>query len=552
MPALRFDFPCTGDSAGDEFESGQVARWIDAIGTAIDVLRTRTGVQRVHVLGFRIGALLASQAVRAREDVAGLILFAPPASGRLYLRELKMAALKLSRGDGEAADDGLLESGGYAMPADSQAALSRLVFDLDALPPACPVLVIERDDRQGPDAGWMGDLLASGRECTRHTMAGYADMMAPSFRGVEPAATLSRLFDWLAGHAAPVAAGKPAVAVPQSGQLVLAADRLGKRIRERVAVIDAERGLQGVLSEPLDTAAGTAARPMVLLLPPGADRRLGPGRLYVGLARDLARSGRVVLRLDVAGIGDSPARPGDAENQVYQPSALEDVATAVRYLRAFPQAGAVQVVGTCSGGYNALRSTLAEPLAQSVTLINPLTFFWKPGMSLEDPLGSTNLAAAAMNYRQNVFSLRHWGGILRDPRKLIHVGNVLLRWPLTRLRDAWRDVLRDCGVRVSDDLGGDLLELARAGVGIHFFFSTGDPGETLLKLQGGRAVGRLQRAGKLTVDRIPGADHDLSFRRDRALLRRQLQAQLCGEHQRSPVRAPPRTGALSHFPSAAR
>ena len=82
----------------------------------------------MHLLGFRIGALLAWQAAQGRGDMAGLVLFAPPASGRLFLRELKMAAIKLSR-DADQEQPDLLESGGYAMPADFQSALSALSFD---------------------------------------------------------------------------------------------------------------------------------------------------------------------------------------------------------------------------------------------------------------------------------------------------------------------------------------------------------------------------------------------------------------------------------------
>lgn len=547
MPALRFDYPCTGDSAGDEYESGQVARWIESIGLAIELLRARTGVQRVHVLGFRAGALLASQALRGRGDVAGLLLFAPPASGRLYVRELKMAGLKLNPGDAPE-PAGLLESGGYAMPADSQAALAALSFDPSALPENCPVLLIERDDRPTADAGWMAALQASRRECTKFTMEGYADMLAPSFRGVVPEATLLQLFSWLNAHAAADAAEQPARAAMRSELLLDAGD--GRWIRERIVVVDAAIGLQGVLTEPLALPAGAATRPMVLLLPPGADRSVGPGRLYVGLARQLARTGQVVLRLDVSGVGDSPARPACAENAVYQPYALDDVAAAVRYLQTFPQAGELQMVGHCSGAYNALRSALRDPSMRSITLVNPLTFFWKPGMLLEDPLGSTNLAAAAMNYRQNIFSPRHWFGVLRDPRKVLHVLNVLLRWPLTRIRNAWRDLLRDCGARISDDLGRELLELARAGVDVHFFFSTGDPGETLLRLQAGRAVGRLQRAGKLSIERIPGADHDLSFSRDRNLLLQHLLVLLRREPLPPPDLAASRTGLPLHLRSS--
>lgn len=528
MPALRFDYPCTGDSAGDELASGQVARWIGAIGEAIDLLRARTGVQRVVVLGFRIGALLACEAVRGRSDVAGVVAFAPPSSGRLYVRELRMAALKLNPGDGETQGE-LLETGGYAMSADSQATIAALGFDVTALPAGCPVLVIDRDDRPPVDAPWIKALRESGQLSRRMVVNGYADMMAPSFRAVVPQLALEELLGWLEGVAAQLAPGQGEHFAPRpvaiTDRLVLRDDD-GREVHERVVVVDTASGMQGVLTEPGGPGGPQPETPTVLLLPPGADRRVGPGRLYVTLARELARKGQRVLRLDISGVGDSPVRPGCQENAVYQPEALLDVAAATAFLRKFPNSARIRVVGHCSGAYNALRNALTDESVSGITLINPLAFFWIPGMVLEDPLGSTNLAAAAQNYRQHMFSLHHWQALLRRPRRLLHVANVLLRWPLSLAHDAWRDLMRRFDVRLADDLGRELLVLAEAGVGIHFFFSTGDPGEMLLRSQAGSVVGRLLRSGRMTLLRIPGADHDLSFRRDRLLLLRHLLDQL--------------------------
>jgi len=61
------------------------------------------------------------------------------------------------------------------------------------------------------------------------------------------------------------------------------------------------RGLYGLLSEP--PVPGTA--PAVVLFNAGFVHKAGPFRLHVRLARALAASGRLVLRLDLPGIGDA-------------------------------------------------------------------------------------------------------------------------------------------------------------------------------------------------------------------------------------------------------
>jgi hypothetical protein len=44
-------------------------------------------------------------------------------------------------------------------------------------------------------------------------------------------------------------------------------------------------------------------------------------------------------------------------------------------------------------------------------------------------------------------------------------------------------------------------------VRLDFLFAEGEPGEALLRRQGGEAVAALERAGALRVAHVPGADH---------------------------------------------
>ena len=55
--------------------------------------------------------------------------------------------------------------------------------------------------------------------------------------------------------------------------------------------------------------------PVFVFLSAGSLHRVGPYRLYVRLARELARMGFSSLRVDLAGVGDSPARRGMTNQQ---------------------------------------------------------------------------------------------------------------------------------------------------------------------------------------------------------------------------------------------
>src|SRR5579872_4998514 len=93
-PALRFDYPGTGDAcdAAVEKAGGHWNAWRQSVDLAADWLRARTGTRRLIVCGLRAGALLASLAASERGDVAGLILLEPVLRGRSYLRQLFIEA----------------------------------------------------------------------------------------------------------------------------------------------------------------------------------------------------------------------------------------------------------------------------------------------------------------------------------------------------------------------------------------------------------------------------------------------------------------------------
>jgi pimeloyl-ACP methyl ester carboxylesterase len=83
---MRFDYYGTGDSAGESVE-GSLARWRDDIGDAIDECRRLTGRERVTLIGLRVGATLAAQAVAARDDVNHLVLYAPVTDAQSLLAD---------------------------------------------------------------------------------------------------------------------------------------------------------------------------------------------------------------------------------------------------------------------------------------------------------------------------------------------------------------------------------------------------------------------------------------------------------------------------------
>ncbi len=63
-----------------------------------------------------------------------------------------------------------------------------------------------------------------------------------------------------------------------------------------------------------------------------------------------------------------------------------------------------------------------------------------------------------------------------------------------------------------DDLGNDLDTLARRDIAMRFIFAADDPGQGLLREQGGSVVTRLLATGRIGIQVIAGADHTFTMR----------------------------------------
>ena len=258
----------------------------------------------------------------------------------------------------------------------------------------------------------------------------------------------------------------------------------------------------------------------------GAIHHVGPNRMYVGLARRLARLGHVVLRMDIAGLGDSPTPAGATENIVYPKHAAENVEAAVRYLRSEWNVQDVRATGLCSGAYHAFKAAATRLPLNGVVLINPLTFFWQEGMSLTYP--EHRVAADIMRYRTNVLRPAAWAKLLSGRVDLLESSQVLLRRASGLALTPMRNVARTFGAPLQNDLPSELKSIVRAGIGLHFVFAGQDPGVELLRDQGGAIARRLRANGTLRVETIDGADHTFTDRELRTTLATLLERALSG------------------------
>jgi alpha-beta hydrolase superfamily lysophospholipase len=521
FPCLRFDLAGCGDSQGDELDADTPARWLHSVHTAIDTLKRAGGVSQVLVLGVRLGATLAALAAVERDDVAGLVAIAPVVGGRGYLRELKMLGQAGLPPSGAPSD--ALEAAGFLLTPETAAFMSQIDLRTEARRPAPRVLIVERDDVAG-SSGWAPALHKLGAEVRVERWAGYASLMADPQRTVVPELMVSSVVacmtEWSAQLAlAPAATESPGPSVLRSHVPVPGGASVA--VLERSVRIDTgtASALFGILVAPEgpSQAGERRPRPAVLMLNSGAIHHIGPNRLWVRLARQWAARGLTVLRLDIAGIGDSLARPGAEENVVYSPHAMEDVAAALAYLRAQPGVGECHLLGLCSGAYHALKAAVAGQVVASSVMINPLTYFWKEGMTLAD-VKDYELSALTSKFRGKLFTREPWLKLVRGELDVRLVAEVLGRRLWGVLAPPLMDAARALKIPLHHNLALELESVAAQGTRLRFVFAAQAPGFALLRKQSGRAMERLLERQLASIDFVPDADHTFTRREARERL----------------------------------
>lgn len=126
--------------------------------------------------------------------------------------------------------------------------------------------------------------------------------------------------------------------------------------------------LFGILTTPERTPHTATDLPVFVFLSSGLLHRIGPRRLYVRLARELAQLGFSSLRIDLAGRGDSSPSPG----LDYERSLAEDYDEIVSVLES--RMGPVRLVigGLCSAADDALNLTPNDPRVVGLLLLDPV------------------------------------------------------------------------------------------------------------------------------------------------------------------------------------
>jgi alpha-beta hydrolase superfamily lysophospholipase len=523
IPAMRFDYQGAGDSGGVDEDPDRLTAWLNSIRSAMSLLRTDYGCEQVGLVGLRMGGTLAA-IVASEADLACLVMWAPCVRGRHYVREMK--ALQLT---GEAnsndisASGGDMESAGYILTEQTIKDLGNLNLE-KVLPRTTRILLVARDDL-ADDLSLRKAWSAQDIQTEYRRMPGYIDMLAAPHNTKVPIMAIRNIVTWV--NEGPTSQKNHGRAMVRPERLLneaiirprsYAEDsniQADTNVRERIFQFDTKQKLFGVFCEPAN--GGSADRPAILLLNSGAVHHVGASRLYVLLARNLAQAGFCSLRMDFPGLGDSVIDAMDKENDSYTADSTTGILSAIHALKRAYHTKSFVVMGVCSGAHSAFHAGLdlpEEPITECL-LINPLTFYWKEGMSLE-----VTQAEHFSNWNQYMEAMHQWsrwkkllcGGV--DIGAIIAAVNEKARVKLSNISKTLKRAFTkgDQPTRSSEDLEADISQLLGSGRRLAFIFSDTDPGYDLLMAHAGRAVKKLVKEGEVTIEFIANANHTFTSR----------------------------------------
>jgi pimeloyl-ACP methyl ester carboxylesterase len=142
-------------------------------------------------------------------------------------------------------------------------------------------------------------------------------------------------------------------------------------MKEETVLFGRGQGLVGTLSVPSRRTGSVG----IILLNAGMIHRIGPHRVNVRLARELARHGIASIRFDLAGHGDS-ARPSGLLS--FRDQAVEDIQQAADALANATALQRFAVFGICSGAYHAFNAALKDERLTALMLFDAFRYpTWK-------------------------------------------------------------------------------------------------------------------------------------------------------------------------------
>jgi len=507
FPVLRVDYWGTCDSAGYAREPGQVASWLATLDEAADWLRRASGRDALGCFGARLGGTIAATFAAGRSDVRSLALWEAHRTGAAFVRELR--AFQAMRGAATPAvrpsdwQEGDQEAIGFLLTRETVAEIGKLAIDARGCRSVRAAVVFERESAGAKDSiassfEDAGVAVARRHEVDFDVARFEEERVRPSRRLVE------QLASWWQETHPPARSAPPGIDPAALATQVVLRNRRGSEVREEWVRFGADAGLVGIATRPIGASRG----PGVILVNGGVNHRPGINRNYAEWARSWAEQGVLTLRMDIRGLGDSPASSPDDVARLYREETRADVEAAVallaeRYGVADPICG-----GLCAGGTQAFAAALHDPRIAGLFLLNPLRFEARRDA---DSRGRTDLEFAPLrHYARSLLEPRRWKRLWSRDDGVVPIARSVVSRLARKVVAPARSLLarvRGAAAPPATPLAAGFVSLEDRGCRVLVVFDTGEAIRHRLEEELAHDRARLESRGRFRVQIVEHADH---------------------------------------------
>lgn len=268
-------------------------------------------------------------------------------------------------------------------------------------------------------------------------------------------------------------------------------------MRESAVLFGETKSLVGIVTDPEGESNGLG----VVFLNAGATHRVGPQRMSVRFARQLADMGFTCLRFDHGGIGDSRRR---LDNLPFAESAVKDGRDAMDFLQATRGIEKFVMSGVCWGADNAVRVCAADPRVIGVAAI--------------DFYAVASVRHLFRIYPARLLVARSWANILRGRSRILKQLKAFVSAVAKSMvegRSEGDDVLPAMPPAAVVAL---MRELVDRGVHLSFAFASSAVSYDQYVTKFRRPMAELAKTGKLRVKVFKDADHLFTLRHNQGQL----------------------------------
>lgn len=264
-------------------------------------------------------------------------------------------------------------------------------------------------------------------------------------------------------------------------------------MREQAVLFGRTKSLVGVVTGP-DPDLRNGHFPGIILLNAGLLHRIGPNRLYVKIARQMASAGFVVLRFDFSGIGDSRARD---DGLPFDRSTISETQEAICYLSSARDIERFILIGVCSGANVAFKAACCDPRVVGTIGINGSYY---DSVTLEGLNQHIKSSIRGRYYCKHLLDYRSWWRVITGKSDLSSVIRFLLR----KVRDL---LSREEHISVKTDPLIEWNSLAKQGVDMFLVNSEGSVALDTFRLFLAKRLSGLEASGKMRIEIVEHTDH---------------------------------------------